>query len=86
MLVLAHARVVGAAVIVASVERIVMLWGHEPIGLDELIAEDDAERLAAAQITTAAQLEAVGDADLQRVLGVDAATVEGWRAAADEGR
>jgi hypothetical protein len=80
-LVLAHIRVVGAAVIVAIVERIVMLWGHEPVGLDELLAEGDAERLAAAQITTAAQLEAVGDADLQRVLGVDAATVEGWRAA-----
>ena len=54
--------------------------GTHRVGLDELLASDDAERLAAAQITTAAQLEAVGDADLQRVLGVDVATVEGWRA------
>ena len=46
---------------------IVVLWGHEPINLDELLAEDDAERLAAAQITTAAQLEPVGVA--RRSLG-----------------
>jgi len=67
VLVLAHVREVGAAVIVAIVERIVVLWGHEPINLDELLAEDDAERLAAAQITTAAQLEPVGVA--RRSLG-----------------
>jgi hypothetical protein len=85
-LVLAHVRVMGAAVIIAIVERIVMLWGHEPVGLDELLAEDDVERLAAAQITTVAQLAAVGDADLQRVLSVGAATVDRWRAAADDGR
>jgi len=52
--------------------------------VERLVAEDDAERLAAAQTTTAAQLEVVGDADLQRMLGVDAATVEGWPV--DEGR
>jgi hypothetical protein len=85
-LVLAHVRVLGAAVIVAIVERIVMLWGHEPVALEEVLAEADAELLAGAQITTAAQLEAVGDADLQRVLGVDVATVDAWRTAAETAR
>ena len=85
-LVLARVRVMGAATLTAIVERIVMLWGHEPVGLDELLAEDAAERLAAAQITTAAQLEAVGDADLQRALGVDVATVDAWRTAAETAR
>jgi hypothetical protein len=84
--VIARVRLTAAATLIAIVERIVMLWGHEPIALGEVLAEDDVERLAAAQITTVAQLAAVGDADLQRVLSVGAATVDRWRAAADDGR
>jgi hypothetical protein len=85
-MVLAHLRVMGAAVIIAIVERIVMLWGHEPVALEEVLAEADAEVLAGAQITTVAQLEAVHGRDLQRVLGVDAATVDAWRRVTETAR
>jgi hypothetical protein len=85
-LVLARVRVMGAATLTAIVERIVMLWGHEPIALEEVLAEADAERLACVQITTVAQLEAVHDRDLQRVLSVDAATTDAWRTAAETAR
>ncbi|MDR9445742.1 MAG: hypothetical protein RI544_06300, partial [Haloquadratum sp.] len=85
-LVLARVRVMGAATLTAIVERIVMLWGHEPVALEEVLAEADAERLAGAQITTVAQLEAVHDRDLQRVLSVDAATTDAWRTAAETAR